>query len=86
MSESFGLIGTQGRSVTFHDLRHSFATRAVAAAADIKAVSSVLGHTNAAMTLNVYADADPASKRRTTDLVQRAALAQPREATYELPA
>lgn len=76
MSESFGLTGTQGRRVTFHDLRHSFATRAVAAGADVKAVSSVLGHANAAMTLNAYADADPESKRRTSDLVQQAALRQ----------
>ena len=78
MSESFGLVGTQGRKITFHDLRHSFATRAVAAGADVKAVSSVLGHANAAMTLNVYADADPDSKRRATNLVQQAALALPR--------
>lgn len=78
MSESFGLVGTQGRKITFHDLRHSFATRAVAAGADVKAVSSVLGHANAAMTLNVYADADPDSKRRATNLVQQAALASPR--------
>lgn len=78
MSESFGLVGTQGRKVTFHDLRHSFATRAVAAGADVKAVSSVLGHANAAITLNVYADADPDSKRRTTDLIQQAALSVPR--------
>lgn len=72
LAESFGLIGTQGRRVTFHDLRHSFATRAIAAGADVKAVSAVLGHTNAAITLNVYADADPESKRRATDLVAQA--------------
>lgn len=76
MSDSFGLVGTQGRKVTFHDLRHSFATRAIAAGADVKAVAAVLGHTNAAITLNVYADADPESKRRASDLVANAIAAQ----------
>ena len=76
LSGAFGLTGTQGRAITFHDLRHSFATRAIAAGADVKAVAAVLGHTNAAMTLNVYADADPESKRRATDLVALAIAAQ----------
>ena len=76
LSESFGLSGTQGRAITFHDLRHSFATRAIAAGADVKAVAAVLGHTNAAITLNVYADADPESKRRASDLVSSAITAQ----------
>lgn len=76
LSESFGLVGTQGRKITFHDLRHSFATRAIAAGADVKAVAAVLGHTNAAITLNVYADADPESKRRASDLVSNAIAAQ----------
>lgn len=75
LSAAFGLTGTQDRAVTFHDLRHSFATRAIAAGADVKAVASVLGHTNAAITLNVYADADPESKRRASDLVSKAIAA-----------
>lgn len=69
LSGAFGLVGTQGRPITFHDLRHSFATRAIAAGADVKAVAAVLGHTNAAITLNVYADADPESKRRVSNLL-----------------
>jgi integrase len=76
LSGAFGLTGTQGRAITFHDLRHSFATRAIAAGADVKAVAAVLGHTNAAVTLNVYADADPESKRRASDLVSNAIAAQ----------
>lgn len=76
LSGMFGLVGTQGRAITFHDLRHSFATRAIAAGADVKAVAAVLGHTNAAITLNVYADADPESKRRASNLVARAIAAQ----------
>lgn len=76
LSSAFGLVGTQGRTITFHDLRHSFATRAIAAGADVKAVAAVLGHTNAAITLNVYADADPESKRRASDLVASAIASQ----------
>ena len=76
LSNAFGLVGTQGRPITFHDLRHSFATRAIAAGADVKAVAAVLGHTNAAITLNVYADADPDSKRRASDLTARAIAEQ----------
>lgn len=74
LSESLGLVGTQGRSVTFHDLRHSFATRAIAAGADVKAVAAVLGHSDAHVTLNVYADADKEAKRRTTALVASLAV------------
>ena len=69
ISESFDLVGTQGRRVTFHDLRHSFATRAIAAGADVKAVAAVLGHSDAHVTLNVYADADKESKARAVSLV-----------------
>lgn len=71
LSDAFELTGTRGRRITFHDLRHSFATRAIAEGADVKAVAAVLGHSNAAITLNVYADADPESKRRTVDLISR---------------
>ncbi len=39
-----------------HELRHTAASRAVSAAANVKAVQRVLGHTSAAMTFDVYAD------------------------------
>jgi len=63
------LVGTQGRVPTFHDLRHTFATAAIAEGVDVKTVSSILGHTNAAMTLNVYASADPAAKRAAAETI-----------------
>ena len=62
-----GLVGTQGRRPTFHDLRHTFATYAISECMDVKTVSSILGHTSAAMTLNIYASADPSLKRRRRD-------------------
>ncbi len=71
LSKAFGLIGTQGRPICYHDLRHSYATVGIAAGADVKSVSANLGHSNAALTLNVYADADPESKRRASNLIER---------------
>lgn len=68
-SKHYNIIGTEGRRCTFHDLRHTWATAAVAAGVDIKTVSSNLGHANAAMTLNIYASADPEAKRRAAQLM-----------------
>ena len=42
--------------ITTHDLRHSAASFAVSAGANVKAVQKMLGHSSAAMTLDVYAD------------------------------
>ena len=67
LARFLNLRGTEGRLCTFHDLRHTWATAAVAAGVDIKTVSSNLGHANAAMTLNIYASADPEAKRRAAD-------------------
>lgn len=41
---------------TPHDLRHSAASLAVSAGANVKAIQRMLGHASAAMTLDVYAD------------------------------
>ena len=69
IAEGLGLMGTEGRRPTFHDLRHTYATRAVKAGIDVKTVSNGLGHSNAAMTLNVYASVDPDARRRAADLM-----------------
>lgn len=54
-----------------HDLRHSYAVAALRAGADPKTVQHNLGHTSAAMTLDVYAayttDAAAESARRLSD-------------------
>lgn len=64
LSDGWELNGTENRGITFHDLRHTFATAAIAGGVDVKTVSSILGHANAAITLNIYASADPDAKRR----------------------
>lgn len=42
--------------ITPHDLRHTAASLAVSAGANVKAMQRMLGHANASMTLDVYAD------------------------------
>lgn len=42
--------------MTIHDLRHTAASLAVQSGANVKTVQRMLGHTSAAMTLDVYAD------------------------------
>jgi integrase len=43
-------------SITPHDLRHTAASLAVSAGANVKAVQRMLGHAKESMTLDVYAD------------------------------
>ena len=42
------------RNLTPHELRHTAASLAVSAGANVKAVQRMLGHASAAMTLDVY--------------------------------
>jgi integrase len=42
--------------MTLHDLRHTAASLAISAGANVKAVQRMLGHASAAMALDVYAD------------------------------
>ena len=42
--------------VTAHALRHTAASLAISAGANVKVVQQMLGHASAAMTLDVYAD------------------------------
>lgn len=67
----YGLKGTDG-DLKFHDLRHTFATFAIKNGADVKSVSSILGHADARMTLNIYTSADKKAKERTIQDVDKA--------------
>lgn len=53
--------------VRFHDLRHTFATNALAYGMDIKTLSTILGHVSSATTLNTYSHI-------TDEMRQRAAV------------
>lgn len=53
--------------VRFHDLRHTFATNALAHGMDVKTLSTILGHVSSATTLNTYSHI-------TDEMRQRAAV------------
>lgn len=50
------LISADLPAMTIHDLRHTAASLAVSAGANVKAVQRMLGHASAAMTLDIYSD------------------------------
>ena len=50
-------------NVTFHTLRHTFATRCVEANFEIKSLSEILGHANTSITLNRYVHSSMELKR-----------------------
>ena len=49
--------------VTFHSLRHSFATRCIEKGADSKALSEILGHSSVKITLDIYVHSNMEQKR-----------------------
>jgi integrase len=74
---------------TPHDLRHTAASLAVSAGANVKAVQKMLGHASAAMTLDIYADlfdddleavATALDQARSRDCVQNVSTGWPRGA------
>jgi len=56
--------------VRFHDLRHTCATIALEEGVDIKAVSSMLGHTDCGFTMNTYINATEKLKTTVADKMQ----------------
>lgn len=49
--------------INFHALRHTFATRCIEVGVDVKTLSEILGHSNAAITLNTYVHSSMDLKR-----------------------
>lgn len=52
------------RYVTFHGLRHTFATRLVESGCDYKTISELLGHADINTTLRTYIHSDIDRKRK----------------------
>ena len=55
-----------------HALRHTMATISIANGADVVSVSKKLGHSNIALTLNVYSHANEEAQRRANDVLANA--------------
>lgn len=81
LAARLGLKGTE-RKLRFHSLRHTYATQWVAAGGDVRTLSSVMGHADASMTLNVYASVDERAMARGASLAD-AALSAVEEADPE---
>ncbi len=67
LAKLLNLKGTMGRRPTFHDLRHTWATMAIAGGMDPVTAAIYLGHSNPSMTLDIYAAPAP-------DQIARAAV------------
>jgi integrase len=65
------------RRIRFHDLRHTFATNALAAGANVKAVSEWLGHSNVQTTLSFYSHVLPALEAEAARVVDAALFGKP---------
>ncbi len=55
--------------LTFHSLRHTFATQAIELGIDYKTISEILGHSNISTTLNLYIHPKTEYKRKCLDLI-----------------
>ena len=57
-------------NISPHDLRHTAATLALEAGADLKQVQELLGHKDASMTLSFYAGVTEEAQRRTVECIE----------------
>lgn len=60
------------QEVRFHDLRHTCATIALEEGVEIKALSSMLGHSDVAFTMNTYVHATKKLKTTAADKMEAA--------------
>ncbi len=65
------------KDVTFHTLRHTFATRCVEAGVEIKSLSEILGHANTTITLNRYVHSSMELKRENIQKLERLNMQMP---------
>lgn len=72
LAVALGIVDTEGRRATFHDLRHTFATVAIAAGEDVAGVAGNLGHSQISTTLNMYTTSKERSKASAMGAVERA--------------
>ena len=65
------IVKQMGRpDMTFHDLRHTYATISIANGDDIKTVQENLGHATAAFTLDFYGHVTDSMRKRSTERME----------------
>jgi len=52
------------RSIHYHGLRHTFATRCIESGMDMKTLSEILGHADVNITMNIYVHSSMEHKRK----------------------
>lgn len=57
------LVACKIRTINYHALRHTFATRCIESGMDIKSLSEILGHASVNITLNTYVHSSLEHKR-----------------------
>ena len=68
-----GLIAAAGvRRIRFHDLRHTCASLLLAQGVPARVVMDVLGHSQIAITMDLYSHVMPSALREATDAIDRA--------------
>lgn len=66
------------RCIRFHGLRHTFASTLIENKADVKTVSSILGHSDVSTTLNVYVHPSEDTKRAAINSALKKAFNNPK--------
>lgn len=59
------------RDITFHSLRHTFASNCIRLGVDYKTVSELLGHASVNITLNIYVHSQLSQKKKCINLLYR---------------
>ena len=80
------LMGTEGITANFHSLRHSFATQSHLQGIPWTTISSLLGHSNVAITMQKYVGDDPEAWRAAVDATEQIFSARAEEGTAHLQA
>lgn len=58
MASALDLRGSKGELCTLHDLRHTYATKAASGPLSVKELQHHLGHSNANITMDIYAEVE----------------------------